>query len=128
MSDKVATVRRMYEMFAKGEIPQLIQEMMAPTIVMHIPGKEIGGDKVGHAGAGQFFQTLGERTDTVEVDIHDVTESDEHVVVILNLHETSGDKRLDMPAVHIWHIHDGKAMEMWELVRDTTVWDEFYAR
>jgi len=127
MSDKVAVVRRMYEMFGAGEIPQLIEEMMAPNVVMHIPGKTIGGDKVGHAGVGQFFQTLDERTDSVELDIHDVTESDEHVVVILNLHETRGAKRLDMPAAHIWHIHDGKAMEMWELVRDTVAWDEFYA-
>jgi predicted SnoaL-like aldol condensation-catalyzing enzyme len=82
---------------------------------------------VGHAGLGQFFQTLGERATKMDLDIHDITTSPEHVVSIVTHHHDRGERKLDMPATHIWHIHDGKVMEMWELVRDTGVWDEFWA-
>lgn len=127
MTDNAAVVRRVYEMFLAGDIPTMISELTAPSVVFHIPGKSVGGDKVGQAGLAQFFQTLGERAASMDIDIHDITTSEEHVVSILNHHHARGDRRLDMPATHIWHIHDGKVMEMWELVRDTAVWDDFWA-
>lgn len=127
MSDDAAIIRRIYELFLAGNIQTMISEMTAPNVVLHIPGKSVGGDKVGHAGLAQFFQTLGERADSMDLEIHDITTSAEHVVSILNHHDTRGDRRLDMPATHIWHVHDGKVMEMWELVRDTAAWDEFWS-
>ena len=122
-----AVVRRIYELFGSGDIETLVGEMFAPNIVAHVPGKVVGGDKVGHAGMSQFFATLGSKADHLELDVHDVTSSDEHVVGVVTHFHRRGDKTLGMPAAHIWHIHDGKAMEMWELVRDTAAWDEFWA-
>ena len=63
----------------------------------------------------------------MQLGIHDVLANDDHVVSLLNLTASRGDKSLDIRAVHIMHIADGRLTEFWNFQEDPAAGDEFWS-
>jgi ketosteroid isomerase-like protein len=81
------------------------------------------GSKPGNSDSQSSWNSGG----TFRPEIHDITASDDHVVVLL--HETGerGTKTLDENFIHVWHVKGGKATEFWGVGTDQNAWDEFWA-
>jgi ketosteroid isomerase-like protein len=120
-------VKRCYEAFGRGDIPGLL-EVLADDIKWHVAGRSaVAGDYEGHQGVIDFFTKLMELSGgTFQVEVHDFTASDDHVVVLT--HETAerDAASLDGNNVHAWHVGGGKATEFWGTAFDQYAWDEFW--
>jgi len=121
-----APVKRIYELFNSGKIEEMLL-VMTPESVFHVPGKVVGGDKVGPEAMGKFFETLASKASKLGLEIHDIATSDNLVVAVVQHHHERGDKKCDLWATHSWHLENGTPMEMWEMVWDTGEWDAFWA-
>ncbi len=121
-------VRSGYEAFGKGDIPA-VRALMHDEIAWHVPGRSsLAGDYHGPDEVLGLFGKLQEGSEgSFRLDIHDLIASDEHVVVLVTATGHRGDKTLDVPAVHVWHIRDGRATEFWSAESDPYAVDEFWA-
>lgn len=65
---------------------------------------------------------------TVSAELHDVTASDDHVVVLLKVHAERGGRTLDYATAEIYHVDaDGKVTERWAFSDDTAAIAAFFA-
>lgn len=117
---KKAVVESYIDAIAEGD-PERLGEFIADDIVVHIPGNNpIAGDYRGRDEVLTYYRTLVERTQasggSVEVDMHDLLASDEHVVSLSRRRFAGVDAR----AIVVYHVEDGKIQETWvhELAQD----------
>jgi ketosteroid isomerase-like protein len=117
-----------YEAFGRGDIPAVLA-VLADDIKWHAGGRSpVAGDYEGHEGVVSFVTKLMELSGgTFRPEVHDITASDDHVVVLLNETGERGTKTLDENFIHVWHGKGGKATEFWGAGTDQYVWDEFWA-
>lgn len=111
-SDK-AVVEEYIDAIAEGDIER-VGEFIADDIVVHIPGNNpMSGDYRGREEVLAHYRSLFERTEaaggSIEVDMHDLLASDDHVVA-LSRRTFAG---VDARAVAIYHVDDGKIEEVW---------------
>src|SRR3954447_11408610 len=120
-------VRTGYEAFGRADIPAVLAVFDA-GIQWHISGRSgLSGTYKGHDEVVGFFTQLGERSGgTFNLEIHDMLASDDHVVVMTREKGEREGRTLDNPAVHVWHLRDGKAVEFWALMSDQYAQDEFW--
>ncbi len=70
----------------------------------------VSGDYTGHDEVVGFFQKLGEGSNgTFTVSVQDILDNGDETVVALVTHLAQrDDAELDVPAVHLWTVQDGK--------------------
>src|SRR3954451_6013674 len=125
--DDLETVRKGYEAFGEGDIAGVVAPW-APNITFHYPGRSVvAGDYRGHDDVLAFLGQLATlSSQTYRLDIHDILATDQHVVVLCReLGERDG-RRLNTPASHVWHTHNGKLTELWDVVGDLYGLDDFW--
>ena len=124
----VEMMRKGYEAFGNGDL-DTVRTLFADDIVWHQPGNNIlSGDYKGVDEVfGLFGRLLEETGGNFRNDIHDILANDEHAAVMVNVHTERNGKTLDAPAVHIWHVKDGKATEFWIFGQNTQQFDEFWS-
>jgi uncharacterized protein len=122
-----ALIRRGYAAFSKGDM-DTINEVFADDIVWHeAGGGGIAGDYKGKAEVFGFFGHIGERSGgSFSLEVHDVLGNDEHVTALIRARAQREGKTMDINAVHVWHVQDGKAVEFWGVPYDTPAADEFW--
>ncbi|MDX6511021.1 MAG: uncharacterized protein QOE36_525 [Gaiellaceae bacterium] len=122
-------LRTGYEGFAAGDVPAVLA-IFAEDITFHIPGASpISGDYAGQDEVVGFFQKLGERSNgTFRIDVQDILDNGDDTVVALVRHVAQREgAELDMAAVHVWKVRDGKASSHHSFVADDHASDEFWS-
>ena len=91
-------------------------------VVVTIPGRNVNsGVKRGKDEVLQMFGAMLERSGgTMPVEIHDLLESDEHVVALVRRTIAGADTR----AAIVYHVRDGKIAEIWSHEGDQYALDE----
>jgi ketosteroid isomerase-like protein len=62
-----------------------------------------------------------------DIDVHDVTASDDHVVGLVTAHAKRGDEELTYRTAEIAHVENGKITERWAFSDDTEAINRFFA-
>jgi ketosteroid isomerase-like protein len=118
-----------YEDFAAGDVPAVLA-IFSEDVTFRIPGRSpISGEYTGHDEVTGFFQSLAERSNgTFSIDVQEILDNGDDTVVVLVTHNAQGDDRkLAMPAVHVWRFTDGKAMSHDSFVFDVHENDAFWS-
>ena len=122
----VTLVRRAYEAFAKGDF-RTILDIMPDDLRWHVPGANlISGLRTRKRDVADYFETMAETASKLELEVHDVVGNDEHVVGILRHKHSRWQTQLDIRSTQVWHVRDGKLVEMWEQLDDIRPWDDFW--
>jgi hypothetical protein len=126
--DNEALIRRGYELFNSGNL-ETMKDLFSEEVVWHVAGRSrLSGEKLGRDATFGYFAQIGELSGgTFRAAVHDVVASDEHT---LGVHTSTGTRlgrQLNLHTVLLFHIRDGKAVEVWEHVEDSQAFDEFIA-
>ena len=124
----VTLVRRGYQAFAEGDMAWMA-ENVAADVVWHVPGDNIqSGDKVGLEATLAFFgQTMELTGGSFRIEIHDVVGGDEHVVGLITISGSRPDGRtVSNRSAQVFHVRDGKAVEVWNYAEDQAALDAFF--
>jgi ketosteroid isomerase-like protein len=126
--DNAKLIREGYEAFGKGDIPAVVA-VWAVDIAWHVPGRSpLAGDYRGADEILGFFGKIQERSEgTFRLEMHDLLASEDHVVALVNEIGHRGERSLNAPATHVWHVRDGKATEFWAMAADAYATDEFWS-
>lgn len=122
-------LRSTYEAFAAGDVAAVLA-VFSEDIAWHISGRNpLAGDYTGHDEVLGFFQQLGERSNgTFSLDVHDILDNGgETVAVIVTERAQRHDAHLDVEAVHVWRVNDGKATRFQAFMADEYAVDEFWS-
>jgi ketosteroid isomerase-like protein len=124
----IAHIRRGYEAFQTGNLDQLRNELFAPDIEWHNPGRNIlsGDYKGADAVIAMFVKQFEETGGTFAVELHDVLGSDDHAVALATARAERNGKSLNEPYAHVCHFRDGKLTEAWILQYDPYKGDELF--
>jgi ketosteroid isomerase-like protein len=97
------------------------------TLAEDVVWNTIVGDTIN--GAEAVATTMsGLAGSDFEVSLHDVVANDDHVIGLVNVHVTAGDKELNYRTAEIHHVDgDGKVTERWAFSDDTQAIAEFFA-
>jgi ketosteroid isomerase-like protein len=123
-------MRRGYEAFSKGDMDTLRNELFTPDIVWHQSGRnQTSGDFRGVDDVIGLFGKLVQLTEgTFRVEVHDMLASEEHVVVLAQVHAQRAGKTLQNGQYsHVCHFRDGKLSEAWIVNVDPYEGDDFFA-
>ncbi len=120
-------LRRAFAAFSSGDMATLRNEIFAPDLAWHFPGRSaIGGTFTGEEVFGRFFATLMERSaGTFRVEVHDILANDQHGVVLFQCRAEREGQALDDPTVGVYHLRDGRITGAWFHPTDLYAWDAF---
>ena len=106
-------VRRVFDAYSRGDIQALLTDV-SPGVVWHVPGRgPLAGDHAGlEAVRAHFARVAGLSGSTHRVELHDVIGNDDHVVALHAARAERGGKRLDLNALHLFHVRDGMITEV----------------
>ena len=118
-----AVVRRAVDALNAGDY-EAFGEMVQDDVVWHAIGlaEPVRGKAAMAEGLGG-----GSSEYSITAEVHDVTASDDHVVVLVKAHATRGDQTLDYNTAEIFHLRDGKVSERWAFSDDTARITEFFS-
>jgi len=122
-------LRTGYESFVAGDVPAVLA-IFSEDITFKIAGSNaVAGDYTGHDEVVGFFQKLGEGSNgTFTVAVQDILDNGNETVVALVTHLAQrDDAELDVPAVHVWTVQDGKCTDHVSYVFDVHGWDAFWS-
>jgi ketosteroid isomerase-like protein len=77
--------------------------------------------------AAYLAQVNGLSGGTHRVEVHVVLANDDHVVVLHAARGERSGKQLDLNALHLFHVRDGKVTEVWTVHHDLYAWDDFWS-
>jgi len=102
-------------------------DLLTDDVTWHVGGRgPLAGDWGGKERMlNEFLPTLGKTFDRLEVEIHDVLVSDQHVVALFTRKVERGGTSMDQRASGVYHVRDGKISEAWILEADQYAADEF---
>jgi len=122
-------VRRGFEAYARGELQGSLADFLSPDVVWHAPGRgPLAGDHAGlEAVAAYVARVVGLSGRTHRMEVHDVLANDDHVVVLHSARAERGGKQMDLNALHLFHLRDGKVTEVWTVHHDLYAWDDFWS-
>ncbi|MHA6780605.1 nuclear transport factor 2 family protein [Pseudonocardia saturnea] len=101
-------------------------DVAADDLVVHVPGRSrLAGDLHGRGVFGARVRELTGGTLTIEA--HDVLGSDAHAVGIYTMRVECADRRLEWRHVNVYHIRDGKIVEVWQNPFEQDAFDDFFA-
>jgi ketosteroid isomerase-like protein len=126
--ENAAVVRRGYGFFNSGDL-QGLTDVFQEDAVWHVAGRNrLSGEKRGRDAILAYFGQLGELSGgSLRAELHDVLADDDHVV---GLHTAIGQREgqsLNLHAVLVFHLRDGKVAEAWEHYGDQQAFDDFIA-
>jgi uncharacterized protein len=121
-----AVVRRFIEAMVNRDVGA-IADCFADDVVFHIAGRNaLSGDHRGKQEVlTRLFQAWEEAFGGLEIRVHDLLATDDHVVVLSDRRATRDDRTLDMRAATVYHVRDGKIAEAWLFEWDPYAIDEF---
>jgi uncharacterized protein len=104
-----------------------IADCLADDVVFHVPGRNpLSGQ---HRGKGEIlrrlFQAWEEAFGALQIDVHDVLSTDEHVVLLSDRRAQREGAEVQMRAASIYHVRDGRITEAWLMEWDPYALDEF---
>lgn len=122
-------VRQGYAAFASGDTEALVSQFFDPDIRWHFPGRTaLSGHHEGAAEVAGMFGLLAQMSGgTHRTELHDVIANDGHAVAMHTARAERAGKQLEINAVNVFHIRDGKVIEAWTLHADSYGFDEFYS-
>ena len=127
MHPNVETLRRFYAAFAKGDVGAMLAEC-AEGVTFQVPGKSrLAGkyDRAGFAALIEKVRTLGGGTFTP--DIHDITATDAHGLVLMTNTVTRGGTKHEYRTVHVWRLQGGRPIAWYEYPRDLYQFDAIWS-
>jgi ketosteroid isomerase-like protein len=121
-------IRRGYDAFAKADMDTL-RELFDPGIVWHFPGQSLlAGDHRGvDAVLGFFGRTMELTAGTFRAELHDVVADDQHTVGLHWPPARASAGPLKDREVLVFHVRDGKIVEVWQYIEDQNTYDEFFS-
>ncbi len=120
-------VRKGFQAFAAGDVATLDQ-LIADDAKWHASGRNpLAGDFDGKAAILESFARLRTETESFKQDIHAILADDDHVVALVNATITRGGKTLEVQQTLVFHVADGKSIEVWSFPTDQYAVDEFWA-
>lgn len=122
-------VRAGFAAYSRGDVQALLTEFFSPDIVWHVPGRgPLAGDHAGADTVAAHFARVAELSGgTHRVEVHDVIGNDEHVVALHVARAERSGKQLELNAMQVFHVSNGKITEAWTVQHDLYGWDEFWA-
>ncbi len=122
-------VREGYEEFLRGDV-EANYERYAEDAVWHVPGR--GPLSGTYRGRKAIFEDLFAKVERLSAgamsyELHDVVANDHHAVALHRSRGQRGGKKLDNLECIVFHIVDGKAVEIWSHVFDVHANDEFWS-
>jgi hypothetical protein len=121
-------VRAGFAAFGRGDADAL-QQYFAPDIRWHFPGRSpLAGEHNGLDRVMEFISRLsGLSGGTHRIELHDVIGNDEHVVALHTTRAERGGRQLEVNAIQVFHVQDGKVTEAWTQHADLYAVDEFWS-
>ena len=112
--ENVATIRSMYEAFARGDIPHILSrldpdvEWHAPPTVPFSKGLHRGPDEV-----GQFFAGIAQHVAEPSVETYEFLPAGDRVVVLVCFRGRGIESGVTFEAAeaHVWKLSGGKVVE-----------------
>jgi len=123
-------IREVYEALNRGDTASAMAGWSDGILWHERVGKTwaMAGDYVGkEAVAGLFGGLPGMGLTAMRAEPHDILASDGHVVALMNMHMERGERTYLSHEVHVWHVVDGKATEVWLTSQDPDAFDAFWA-
>jgi ketosteroid isomerase-like protein len=123
-----AVVLRFAEAMVSRDVG-VIAASFADDVVFHIPGRNtLSGDYRGKREVlTRLFQAWEEAFASLEIDVHDVLSTDDHVVLLADRKARRGDRVCTMRSSSIYHVREGRIAEVWLMEWDPYAIDEFLA-
>jgi len=123
-----ARIAGAYDAFARADVPALA-DVFAADVVWHYPGtSDLSGDHVGRDAVlgflGQFMERSG---GTYRAVLREVMASEKFASGWANDVATRDGKSLDVNAVVVFQMSDGKVVEAWHYFDDLAALDDFWA-
>jgi uncharacterized protein len=121
-----AVVRRFAQAMVTRDVGA-IADSFADDVVFHIPGRNtLSGDYHGKREVlTRLFQAWEEAFASLEIDVHDVLSTEDHVVLLGDRKARRGDRVCMMRSASIYHVRDGRIAEAWLMEWDPYAIDEF---
>jgi uncharacterized protein len=122
-------VRKGFAAYAQGDIDALRNQHFAADIRWHFPGRSpLAGD---YQGLDQVMEFVGQFTGlsggTHRFELHDVIGNDDHVVALHSTRAERNGRQLEVSAIQVFHVRDGKITEAWTHHADLYSVDEFWS-
>ena len=121
-------VRKGYEAFSTGDTTAM-RQLLDPQVVWHAGGRNpLTGDYRGvEEVLGFFARTMEHTQGTFRVSIEEVLVNDQGAVVVQRSSAQRNGKSFDDRGVQLFHISDGKAVEVWQYWGDPYAADDVLA-
>jgi len=117
-----AVYREAHAAFASGDL-EAFGDMLAHDVVWNT----IGGDTM-HGPEAVANSMSGLAGLEFDISLHDVVANDDHVVGLVEVHVTAGDKDIRYRTAEIHHVNaEGKVTERWSFSDDTHAITDFFA-
>jgi ketosteroid isomerase-like protein len=119
-------LRRALAALAAGDTGA-VAEVIADDVVVHFPGASaLAGDHRGRGALGALVRAL--TGNGLEVEAHDVLASDGHAVGIYRMRARRDGRPVEWRHVNVYHIRDGKIVEVWQHPFDQAVVEACFSR
>ncbi len=116
--EDVEVVRSLIEAWDRGDYSAALGSIDPEIEVNFALGTDLDGTYRGHAGLAQLMGAFWAEFEGQRIEIEEATPAGEDVVVGVRFHgrgKRSG-VEIEMPAWHVWHVLEGKAVR-WRLLR-----------
>ena len=124
----ISLLKKGYAAFAEGDM-ETLTELFDQDATWHFPGESlISGDHKGREAVFAFFGQLAVLSNgTIKVETHDILANDEHGVGLTNITANREGKELNLNETQVYHLKDGKAIEVWTFSENQRALDEFWS-
>jgi len=128
MDDSHAVIRKAYEDFAHGDFPAVFAAFDT-AIKWHVPGHSpLSGDYTGHDQVAGFFQrTMALSDGAFGIELQNILSEQDLVVVLATVRAQRNGISASFEEVHVWRLHEGKAVEFREYQGDEQREDRFWS-
>jgi hypothetical protein len=117
-----AAYREAHAAFASGNL-EAFADMLAHDVIWNT----IGGDTM-HGAEAVANSMSGLAGLEFDINLHDAIANDDHVVGLVDVHVTAGDKDIRYRTTEIHHVNaEGKVTERWSFSDDTQAITDFFA-
>ncbi|HEX6393411.1 MAG TPA: nuclear transport factor 2 family protein [Acidimicrobiales bacterium] len=123
-----AFARSAFDAMGRGDTDWLFAHM-DPEVVLHQGGRfpTAGTHRGRDAVFGHMMEFFTLVDFSMKTRVHDIAATDEHTISLVQVSIDFQGRHLDFDEAHVWHVRDGKAVEMWAVPKDPYTVDEFFA-
>lgn len=129
MGAKADVIRRLFDALIVKQDMEAARECFADDLRFAYEGlSSVAGEYKGPDEFFGLFGTIMEKTGgTYAPELHDITDSDEHAVILVNINAERGGKSFSYRHVVVWHVENGKVTEGVAMDSDDAVVKELFA-